>query len=748
VLERLKGLSRRWRLLLASAGGVCALGLGLVAATAASMQPFPASLHMQTGRGELPRLLDRDGRPLGGPLVAGWNIYDAVPLQSVPEFLQQAFLISEDQRFYVHGGPDWRARVHALWQNLTSMEVVRGASTVSEQVARILHPRPRTYWSRWVEGFESKSLERRFSKADILEFYLNEVPYAAGRRGVVQAARGYFDRDLETLSQKEMLTLAVLVRAPSAYDLWHGTRAIEKPVQELGEKLRDAGLMDPDQYKALSSEPYRLQRPGHGVEAPEFSDYVARSSPPLQDGYVRTSIDLDVQRSVQALLDQRLKQLVNGGIHNAAALVVDNRDNSIVAWAVGSVDHDRKLDAPGTRIDAVLTPRQPGSTLKPFLYALALEKGWSPATLIDDSRVVEAVGHGMHTFRNYSGEHYGHITLRDALGNSLNIPAVRTVEFVGPPRLLSTLQRLGIDTLDQDPDYYGDALALGDGEVSLYGLVQAYSTLARGGEFLPLTSYVDAGAPRHAERVYSEEASSLIGNILSDPGARRLEFGQTGLLEFPVQTAVKTGTSSDYHDAWTVGFDSHYTVGVWMGNLDYAPMDGITGSLGPAMVARAVFAELDRRGEPTRLYLSPKLVERQICVHEDVMPKGQCLKRSEWFMPGTAPKQQTVRIAAAETQPAAGDEDPRVHFETPSDGLLLAYDPRIPATSQAFLMTLSNGPRYAQVAWWVDGKQAAVTAGNQYLWPVSRGRHRVSVRVQLAGQSQELRLASVWFTVK
>jgi penicillin-binding protein 1C len=746
VLTRLKLLSRRRRWVLVSVGGLCALGVGLAAAAVAAMQPFPRSLHMQPGEGAMPRLLDREGRPLGGPLLAGWNVYDAVPLQEVPEFMQQAFLLSEDQRFYVHGGPDWRARVHALWQNVTSLGVVRGASTVSEQAVRILHPRPRTYWSRWVEGFEAAELERRFSKADILEFYLNEVPYASGHRGVVQAARSYFDRDLETLSRKEMLTLAVLVRAPSAYDLWHGSRAMEKPVQELGAKLRDAGFMSPEQYAALAAEPYHLEHPAPGADAPEFSDYVARSHPPLQDGYVRTSLDLDVQRRVQSLLDQRLKQLVNGGIHDAAALVVDNRDDSIVAWAVSDVDHERRLAAPGTRIDAVLTPRQPGSTLKPFLYALALEKGWSPATLIDDSRVVEAVGHGLHTFRNYSGEHYGRITLRDALGNSLNIPAVRTVEFVTPPVLLDTLQRLGIDTLDQDPDYYGDALALGDGEVSLYGLVQAYSTLARQGEFLPLTAYTDAGAPRRTDRVYSPEASSLIANILSDPGARRLEFGQAGLLEFPVQTAVKTGTSSDYHDAWTVGFDSRYTVGVWMGNLDYAPMDGITGSLGPAMVTRAVFAELDKRSEPARLYLSPKLEEREICVHEDVMPKDQCLKRSEWFMPGTAPKQSAIRLAV--TNPPAGDDEPRVHFETPSDGLLLAYDPRIPATSQAFLMTLSDGPRYAKVAWWVDGKQIAVTDGNQYLWPVTRGRHKVSARVELRGRSREIRLASVWFTVK
>lgn len=737
---RLKALVRSRRTWLASAGMTAVAAGGLALATALSLQPFPASLRMDPGPGEAPRLMDRNGMPLGGPLVSGWDVYDAVPLASVPEFLQQAFLLSEDQRFYVHGGPDWQARLHALWQNLAGLQVVRGASTVSEQVVRILHPRPRTYWSRWVEGFEARALERRFSKADILEFYLNQVPYASGRRGVVQAARWYFDRDLETLSRKEMLALAVLVRAPSAYDLYRNPRLTERPVEELGAKMRAAGFMSASEYAALAQDPYRLEHPAAAVDAQAFSDYVIRSRPPVREGYVRTTLDLELQRTVQALLDQRLRQLAGGGIHNAAALVVDNRDDSIVAWAVGA--SGKPADSGGA-IDAVRVPRQPGSTLKPFLYALALEKGWTPATLIDDSRIVEAVGHGLHTFRNYSGEHYGHITLRDALGNSLNIPAVRTVEFVGPPALLGTLQRLGIDTLDRDPDYYGDALALGDGEVTLYGLVQAYSTLARGGEFLSLSSLTDAGAPRQAERIYSPEASSLIANILSDPGARRLEFGQAGLLEFPVQTAIKTGTSSDYHDAWTLGFNSRYTVGVWMGNLDYAPMDGITGSLGPAMVSRAIFAKLNQTGDPAPLYLSPKLVEREICVHEDVMPKGECMRRTEWFMPGTAPKAAKLAIA-----PTARHVDPRVHFETPSEGLLLAYDPRIPTASQAFLMTLSQGPDYRQVSWWVDGKQAAVTDGAQYLWPVSRGTHRVSVRVLLKGQDREIRLASVRFTVR
>jgi penicillin-binding protein 1C len=737
LLEKIIFSRRVW----AACAGVCFAGALLSVATVASMRPLPASLHLQPEAGANPRLLDRDGMPLGGPHVDGWNIYDVVPLHSVPEFLQQAFLISEDRRFYVHGGADWRARVHALWQNLSNLHVVRGASTVSEQVVRILQPRPRTYWSRWVEGFEARALEKRFSKADILEFYLNEVPYASERRGVVEAARWYFDRDLETLSRKEMLALAVMVRAPSSYDLYRHPLSVERPVEELAARMRDAGLMRANEYAVLARQPWGIEHPDPDVDAAAFSDFVFEQHPPAANGSVRTSLELGLQRRVQALLDQRLRQMRNGDIHNAAALVVDNRDNSIIAWVVGG--QGKGVESPGSQIDAVLTPRQPGSTLKPFLYALALEKGWTAATLIDDSRMVEPVGHGLHTFRNYSGEHHGHITLRDALGNSLNIPAVRTVEFVGPAVLLETLDRLGIKTLNEDPNYYGDALALGDGAVTLYGLVQAYSTLARGGEFLPLESLLDAGPIRRPVRIYSDEASSLIANILSDPGARRLEFGEEGLLDFPVQTAVKTGTSSDYHDAWTVGFDSRYTVGVWMGNLDYAPMDGVTGSMGPAMVLRAIFASLNQRGDTSPLYLSPKLVERPICVHEDVMPKGQCLHRTEWFMPGTAPREASRKVAKSAPQ-----TDARVHFETPSDGLLLAYDPRIPQDAQAFRMTLNSGPDYAKVAWYVDGRPALITPGPEYLWPISRGRHTVSARVWLEGESRALKLASVRFSVK
>ncbi|HKQ62196.1 MAG TPA: transglycosylase domain-containing protein, partial [Candidatus Polarisedimenticolaceae bacterium] len=536
--------------------GLAACGLGALAlawSTCASLHELPATLAPARDAARRPPLFDRRGEPLSVSYEDRFNLHDVAKLEELPPLLVAAFLEAEDRRFHRHHGVDWRARAGALLQNLRAGQAVRGASTITEQVVRMLHPRPRSLWARWLEGWEAGRLERRCSKREILEFYLNQVPYAARRRGVVQAARYWFDRPPDTLSATEQLALAVLVRSPSRLDPRRPNPQLAAAIERLAARL------------SVAVRPLELRAAPPPVEASHFVRRVREL------GSGATTLDASLQRRVQALLDGQLARLEPLGARHGAVLVVDHRTDEVLAW----------VDAGGSQIDAVLARRQPGSTLKPFLYAGALARGWTAATLVEDAPLTEPVGTGLHAYRNYSRRHYGRLRLREALGNSLNVPAVHAVEFVGPAAFHADLRRFGFSGLDRPASFYGKGLALGNGEVSLLELVQGYAMLARGGIWAPLRLLRDEPSAQPPRRVLDEDVASLIGDILSDPEARRLEFGVGGLLELPVQTAVKTGTSSDYRDAWALGYSSRYTVGVWIGNLDRGEMQGVSGSIGP-----------------------------------------------------------------------------------------------------------------------------------------------------------------------
>ncbi len=708
------------------------LGLGLVCgglafawATYQAMRPFPEDLSFARSDIRKVQVLARSGDPLTVTYQNDWNLHDYRPLHAIPRTLQQIFILAEDQRFYQHGGVDWLARFHAIAQNLMAGRIVRGASTITEQSVRMLHPRPRTFWSRWVETFEAMRLESRFSKAAILEFYLNQVPYAARRRGVAQAARHYFDRDLDTLNLKEMMALAVLVRSPSRLDLRRGQQEIRLPIKFLAQRMKELGLLGEASYQALLEESLTLHRSVLPVRAEHFVNHIYRhytKEDLSRRGRLRTSLDAALQRRVRAILDRRVKNLRAQGVHNGAALVVDHRLGEILAWVNAG---DFFADIPGSQIDAVTTPRQPGSTLKPFLYALALEKGWTAATLINDAPLAQAVGTGLHSYHNYSRIYYGPLRLRDALGNSLNVPAVRAAQFIGHGVFLERLRRLGFDSLSEHPDFYGDGLALGNGAVTLLELVQGYAALANRGRRLPLKSLLDRDNPP-GEQVFSPEVTSIIADILSDPDARRLEFGRGALLRFPVQTALKTGTSSDYRDAWAVGFNHRYTVGVWLGNLDQQPMARVSGASGPALVLRGLFAELNRHQESHSLYLSPKLVRVQICRQTGLRATPDCPSRGEWFLPGSEPTGTDP-----EPEPARPLE---VRLSQPTEGLRLALDPRIPDQDEMFALSLPGDLQPRRVDWEVNGQVIGQTGPNvsRYLWPVSRGEHVARATVWLA----------------
>lgn len=664
---------------------------------------------------------DKNGDIISTPQKSKWNENLVKDFYEFPELIVHSFIHSEDKRFYSHKGVDWLARFQSALQNIQHLRYVRGGSTITEQVVRMINPRPRKLWSKWVEGWEAIRLETYISKEQILTFYLNQVPYASNKRGISQAASYYFNRSIETLSPREILALTVLVRAPSKFDLYKDSHRIDKRVNWLALKLKKNNILSEDDYQRLLKEKLSITPPKASIKADHFIDYVSQSHP-NSSKKIYTTLDLQLQNKVQKLLDKRLKKLKKFNVNNGAILIADHQTGDILSWVTA---FENQQNIHGSFLNAALNPRQPGSTLKPFLYSLALEKGWSAATLINDAPLSETIRQGFHQFQNYSRIYYGPVTVRQALGNSLNIPAIKAALFVTKEDLYQKLKQLGLKSLTKKPEFYGDGLALGNGEVSLFELVQAYMTLANKGVFTPLSPFQQYRYQKTTETIYNEEVTSIISHILSDPHARDLEFGRYSLLNLPVQTAVKTGTSNDFRDAWVVGYNYKYIIGIWMGNSDQTPMDGLTGSKGPAPLLHSLFAEINDPQKTKKLYLSPGLIPKKICnKNGDIVSLSNvCLGKLEWFQSDYL---FTPLIAKKETAL------PR--FKMPTEKLSLAIDPRHPMDKQKLEFHINHIQADDDVNIIVNN-QTIPTKGPKYLWPLKKGSHKVKAFVKKNGQT-------------
>lgn len=666
------------------------------------------------------RITDRYGQPLLIDYHHHWNHHDQQPLHHFPDFLVDMLLLSEDRHFFQHHGVDWHAKMSAVWQNIKARRVVRGASTITEQVVHLLTNRPRTMWAKWLEMIESQLLERKISKNHILEFYVNQVPFASNRHGMVQAARYYFDRDLSTLTNKEILALVILIKAPSSYDLKKSVLRVTQKIEPLIEKLHATGALTSAQILELAKQPLILSPSKPLVNAHHFVRFLQKyhqADLHLQrTRLIRTTLDVTLQDYAQRILDQRLRFLKNRQVNNGAVVVMDHTTGEILAWVVGGATL-KKGETPSSMIDAVMALRQPGSLLKPFVYAMALTKEWTSTTIIDDAPLTGPVGTGMHKFKNYSNIHYGSVTLREALANSLNVPAVKTIQYVGTAAFLGTLKKLGFEKLQHHgADIYEEGLALGNGEVTLLELVRAYGTLANKGNIQEPKFFVQHGKKSQLMGVFPSTVTSIISDILSDPWARRLEFGTASVMNLPIQTAIKTGTSSDYRDASIVGYNHKYVVGIWMGNLDNTPMDGITGAIGPALSLRSIFSFLNQYEESSDLYKSPELVQRDICVKRD--SSTPCIWHTELVLP--TPEIKSTEVIRYTQQ---------IKFLKPTPGLQMAIDPRIPLASQKFEFKLSSLGAGNRVEWFVNGVLVASTTRPVYAWPLSKGKKYVKAIV-------------------
>jgi penicillin-binding protein 1C len=620
----------------------------------AATTPLPRELRESEPFGASVRVLDRGGRVMAEVRADDGARARWVGLDEIGPTLPRALMAAEDRRFFVHPGVDPIAIARAAAQALWHGRIVSGGSTLTQQLARTLVPRPRTLAGKVREAAVALRIEWSLSKPRILESYLNLVAFGPSLRGVEAASRFYFDKPARALSLAEAATLAAMPRGPSIYDPRRASGELRARRDRILDRVLEAGWAERDQVERARREPIEPHVRASGWSAPHLgrgllSGAIHPEVGPLagRASEVRTTIDGALQREAQAAARATVSSLQRRSATAAAAVVLDNDSAEVLAW-VGSPDFQDARH--GGQNDGVLALRQPGSTLKPFVYAVGMEElGWTAATLLPDVDLHIATDSGDYHPHNYDGQYHGPVRLREALGCSYNVPAVHAATTVGPERVLTRLRELGMRTLTAEADHYGSAIALGDGEVRLVDLANAYATLARGGVWLPVRTMRGAtdsrgapiGLPRaEPRRVMDERTAALLLDVLADPNARLSSFGAGSVLELPFEAAVKTGTSKGFRDNLAVGATREVTVAVWVGNFDGSPMQGVSGVTGAGPLWRAVMMAA-MEGKPQRPFARPEegLERVEVCSLSGMLPHAACKHRmTEVFARGTAPE--------------------------------------------------------------------------------------------------------------
>lgn len=616
-------------------------------ALAACFVALPAGLEQSHARVTL-RVLDREGRllrELGAGRGARENPLD---LREVSGWVVPALLAAEDSRFHEHVGVDPLAVARALGQLVSQRRLVSGASTLTQQLARTLEPRPRTWRGKLHEMALALRIEASLSKREILEEYLSRVEFGPNLIGIQAASQRYFGKAAAALDLAEAAALVSMPRGPSLYDPRRRPHLLERRRLRVLARMAALGQVSPSELARAELTPLTLSAPPTARGAEHLSLALAQryaAEPGKRTRSVRTTLNADLQNEAERIAQAALPALADHAGTAISLLVLDNETGDVLAY-VGSPGY---FDAAKQGAnDGVLARRQPGSTLKPFVYAAALQElGYGPATLLPDLPQDYLVRGAIFTPRDYDQRFRGPVLLRQALASSLNLPALAVASRLGPARLLAALKRFGFTSLDRDAAHYGVGLALGDGEVTLLELCSAYSALATGGELqaprLALARSERGGgevllAAEPVRRVLTPELAALLTDMLSDDAARAAGFGRDSPLNLPFPVAAKTGTSKGYRDNWAVGYTREVTVGVWVGNFDGSPLRDASG----ITVAGPAFHDLmlaAMRGKtPAPLVDRSLLVGAEVCAQSGKLPTRVCQhRRLELFVRGHEP---------------------------------------------------------------------------------------------------------------
>ena len=779
--------SRLWVRRLGRVAACTALGLALLVLggpLALRLVPLPPGLS--TPPVSEVELLDRNGQPLRVVRPGDAPFGHPIAYAEIPQSLIVATLAAEDRRFWRHRGVDFLATFRAAGQFLRHGRVVSGGSTITQQLIKQAAPRPRTLRTKLIEALQAMRLEQVWSKPRILTEYLNRVDYGNFNRGAAAAARFYFAKPLPDLSPAESALLAALPQAPSRLNpLTHFDRAGKRQRWILG-RMATAGWLTPAELRRDLGEPLKLAEPRRVFAAPHFVDLLLAKGDPAWPRAgsarpIRTSLDLDLNRFAEDSLRTHLAGLQPQHVSNGAVVILANETGEVLGL-VGSEDY---FSPAAGQVNDAWAPRSPGSALKPFTYLLALERGATPATIVADVPTEFATATGLFAPVNYNRHCYGPMRYRLALANSLNISAVKVLASLGGPGPLEhLLQQCGLSTLIRSPEEYGLGLTIGNAEVRLLELANAYACLARLGEYRPYrltlaTATTDPRLPKLAERtshsvpqpagerLADAGPAYLIADMLADNDARLPAFGAESSLRFDFPVACKTGTSSDFRDNWAFGYTPEFTVGVWVGNADGSPMQAVSGVTGAAPILHDLFEYLHQhRGTtwyspPTNLvecWVNPITGKR---IQELDAPAMANAIQEKFIAPNLPPFEnpddyesgQSTRVVrlgseyrewlatgdnwlAGRAVPMETDHSLKIVFPPP--GTTLYLDADLPAHGRKLTLNAA-GPTTLE---WHSDTLTLLPEGGREVALLVEGRHQITVRDPASGLA-----ASTWINV-
>lgn len=690
-----------------------------------------------------------------------------VSLDQIPSGVRRTFIRAEDRRFYFHSGVDVLSITASIWRNYRAKEIVSGASTITMQLARIIKPHPQNIKGKIIEAWDALRLEAKLSKREILELYFNGIPFGSNIEGIGAMARNRFGLAVNQLDDVHAAVLAVIPRRPSLYDPLYNEENSLKAASQLARRC-NLHINEERLQMVIGEIIHTVNEDRIPFYAPHYTDRLNRligltqNTSHVSRGIIKSTLDLTIQNFAEQQLENELTQLSNNRVGNGAVLLIENVTGNVLAYAGSRSWFD---DDTQGKIDGVQVLNQPGSCLKPFLYAMAMDSGIGPNAILPDLPSVFG-GNEAYIPSNFDRRFNGPVRMRVALASSLNIPAVYVLERLGVNRFEQQLEQLGFDSISEKMGTHGTGLALGNAEVSLEELVCAFAAFPRGGVPAELQFY-QSDEKNSITRVnnsdeiinresalISPETAWIICDILSDKASRYQGFGPAPVFQLPFPVIFKTGTSNQFQNIWALAATERYTIGVWMGNHSGETVVGTTGSAIPARIAANILSQLETilsgrlssRSEHVGGPPPTTLTEYNICALSGMLASPYCNGSiKEWFRDGEIPALCTWHFDSGTRYPneyqswiierfrtAETANTSAVGIRIPVTGSIFYIDPSFPESAQAVRIETYGFTQDAQV-FVNDRPHGNINKAGVYMLTLTRGHHHIEVKDERSG---------------